>query len=404
MTILVLDGNENQAVAAVRSLRGAGHDVFVGADSAWSKAGWSRAASGRFRYPAPEESAGEFVAAIAKEAERHRATLVMPMTERSTLPLSRERDRLGEARLVLPPHDTVLRAFDKGCTTRLAASLGLEVPRTWALASSAAMRDRLDDISYPVVLKPRSSEEVEPDGRVRATGGPLYARNPREFAAAWATITRRCRSVLVQEFVDGDGVGFFALMRHGEPRAEFAHRRLRDVRPTGSGSALRVSVRAQGLVREQGVALLRALSWHGVAMVEFRIRPDGQPVFLEVNGRFWNSLALAIYSGVDFPVLLAEIAEYGDVRRQGSYRTGVRSRWLLGDFRHMVAVWRGAPPQFPGTFPGRWPTLAAMLRPVRGTLHDNFMLSDPLPELGDWIDFVLRRIPGHLRRERNVCP
>ena len=35
MNVLVLDGNENQAVAATRSLARAGHDVHVGAETGW---------------------------------------------------------------------------------------------------------------------------------------------------------------------------------------------------------------------------------------------------------------------------------------------------------------------------------------------------------------------------------
>ena len=399
MRVLVLDGNENQAVAAVRSLGRAGHAVVVGSDSTWSKAGLSRAASGRFSYPSPQASPDEFVGAVAREAVRQPGTLILPMTERSTLPLSRDRDRLGGACLVLPPHSTVLRAFDKSCTTRIAASLGLAVPRSWTIDHVEDVQARARDVPYPVVIKPRSSEETGPDGRVRTTGGPLYARNRHEFVSAWDVLSKRCRSVLVQEFVEGAGVGFFALMCRGVPRAEFAHRRLRDVRPTGSGSALRVSVAADA-VREPGLAVLRALGWHGVAMVEFRMKPDGTPVFLEVNGRFWNSLALAVYAGVDFPALVAEMAERGDVQPPGPYRLGVRSRWLLGDFRHVIEVWRGAPPQFPGAFPGRWPTLAATLTPVPGTHHDNFTLSDPLPEIGDWLDFALRRLPRRIRPVR----
>jgi hypothetical protein len=38
-----------------------------------------------------------------------------------------------------------------------------------------------------------------------------------------------------------------------------------------------------------------------------------------------------------------------------------------------------------------------VLRPALGTAHDNFSLDDPLPELGDWLHFFLRRIPDALR-------
>jgi hypothetical protein len=30
------------------------------------------------------------------------------------------------------------------------------------------------------------------------------------------------------------------------------------------------------------------------------------------------------------------------------------------------------------------------MTPVPGTFHDNFQWADPLPELGDWLDFLER--------------
>ena len=403
MRVLVLDGNENQAVAAVRSLGRAGYRVSVGADTTWSKAGWSRFCTDQFTYPAPQNDVKAFVARVAAEAAREPGTLVLPMTERTTLPLSRDRDRIADAagRLMLPAHEHVLHAFDKEYTTRLAASLGLAVPKTVTLTSEADLREQAHTLPFPVVVKPRSSEEDAPGGRVRSTGAPLYARNERELVGAWETISKRCRAALVQEFVAGSGVGYFALMQHGQLRAEFAHRRIRDVRPTGSGSAVRESIEVTSIVRDAGLSMLQALHWHGVAMVEFRLRPDGTPVFLEVNGRFWNSLALAVHAGADFPALLAQMTEHGDVPSPPPYRIGVRCRWLLGDLRHLAEVWRGAPPQFPGAFPARWATLAAM-RPRAGTVHDNFTADDPLPEAGDWIDFVWRRVPRRARTRRHA--
>src|SRR5262252_2509951 len=293
MRVLVLDGNENQAVAATRSLARSGHEVWVGAETRWSKAGWSRSCSAQFRYPPPESDSGAFVAAISAEAASEPGTLVLPMTERTTLPISVHRDRIARerGRLVLPPHDVVERAFDKAETTRLARRLGIAVPRTVVVSSDVGAYDAASTLRYPVVIKPRSSHEYV-GGAMRTTGAPMYARDSNELVDAWVDLSRRCGAALVQEFVDGAGVGYFALMREGELRAEFAHRRIRDVRPTGSGSSLRVSIAPPPRVREAALAILRAVKWHGVAMVEFRVTPDGTPVFMEVNGRFWNSLAL----------------------------------------------------------------------------------------------------------------
>jgi predicted ATP-grasp superfamily ATP-dependent carboligase len=401
MRVLVLDGNENQSVAAVRSLAAAGHDVYVGADSTWSKAGCSRWSKGSFIYTSPQVAVEEFVEGIVSELKRHSGALVLPMTERTTMPLSERRDQIAAAGglLVLPSHERVLQAFDKRRTTELARSLGIVVPATSIISNRLEAEEFARTKTFPVVLKPRSSEEVLPDGRVIATGSPRYAKNSSEFLTACDEMLKRTSALLVQEFIEGTGAGYFALMRHGELRAEFAHRRIRDVRPTGSGSALRESVKPDSRVLDAALKILKALSWHGVAMVEFRQRADGTPVFLEVNGRFWNSLALAVYAGVDFPSLLAELAQGRDLEPQHDYRLNVRCRWLLGDFRHLLEVMRGAPSGYPGKFPGRFRTLIQFLTPARGTFHDNFSLRDPLPEFADWIDFIFRKIPKGLSKK-----
>jgi predicted ATP-grasp superfamily ATP-dependent carboligase len=394
MRILVLDGNQNQAVASVRSLADAGHEVLVGEASSWSKAGWSRFCSGTFQYPNPEEDAAEFIARISDVAKQQAGTLVLPMTEATTLPVSARRDALLSegARLVLPDHADVLRAFNKNEMVQLAASIGVVVPKTVAVSNIEDARGAGQVLKFPVVLKPRSSVETQSNGGVRITGRPRYARDSQELLARYEELIQICSQMLVQEFVDGDGVGYFALMCHGELRAEFAHRRIRDVHPTGSGSAVRVSVEPDPEVRTASLAILKALRWHGVAMVEFRQAAGSPPVFMEVNGRFWNSLPLACYSGADFPAWLAELAEKGDVENKSQFRSGVVCRWLLGDFRHVIEVLKGAPAGYPRPYPDRWQTMLSVLAPRHGTYHDNFQWRDPLPELGDWVNFVERAV------------
>ncbi|HZQ95045.1 MAG TPA: ATP-grasp domain-containing protein [Candidatus Sulfotelmatobacter sp.] len=392
MKILVLDGDQNQAVASVRSLARAGHTVIAGEAASWSKAGWSRSSSGTLRYPSPRKSTEQFVDAIARFARQNPGTLVMPMTEATSLPLSAHRESLisAGARFVFPDQKDLLRAFDKNQTTSLAASLGLLVPRTVTITSLEQLREATRALQYPLVLKPCASEEVSRDGKIRKGGRPRYAANPLQCEQVLQDISSRSSAVLVQEFVEGEGTGYFALMRHGELRAEFAHRRIRDVHPTGSGSAVRESVDVDPEIRRCSLALLSALHWHGVAMVEYRRKPGGPPIFMEVNGRFWHSLPLACYAGVDFPALLARMAEEGDIEPQAGYRRGVRCRWFLGDVGHLVRVWRGAPAGYPGSFPRRLRTLWQVLTPVPGTYHDLFQWRDPLPELGDWLNVPLR--------------
>ncbi len=397
MNVLVLDGNQNQAVASVRSLACAGHTVYAAEAAPWSKAGWSRSSHGSFRYPAPTNSVDDFIVAIVAFVRQHPGTLVLPMTEATTLPVSSHREALisGGARLVLPDHREVLRAFDKEETTRLAASLGIRVPQTVTVANLEQARELAWSVRYPVVLKSRSSEEFSTSGKIRTGGRPRYARNAAQFEAAYTDVSSQSSAVLVQEFVAGEGTGYFALLHCGELRAEFAHRRVRDVYPTGSGSAVRVSVEPDPEIRRASLSLLSALHWHGVAMVEYRKQAGSPPVFMEVNGRFWHSLALASYAGVDFPALLVRMAEQGDIEPSIGYRSGVRCRWLLGDARHLAEVWKGPPRGYPGTYPSCLRTLFDVLTPVPGTYHDLFQWSDPLPEAGDWLNLI-RQLAGRI--------
>jgi len=395
MNILVLDGNQNQAVASVRSLARAGHTVIAGESSSWSKAGWSRACSATLRYPSPGLNVDAFLNSIAAFVRQHPGTLVLPMTEATTLSVSAHRDFLiaAGARLVLPEHENLLRAFDKDETTRLAASLDVAVPATILITREDEARDASKSVRYPVVLKPRASEELT-TGVLRTAGRPRYARDAQEFDVAYRDISGRSSATLVQQFVTGEGMGYFALMHAGELRAEFAHQRIRDVYPTGSGSAVRISVDPDPDIKRSSLAILSALRWHGVAMVEYRKQPGSPPVFMEVNGRFWHSLPLSCYAGADFPALLARMAESGDIEPTFGYRRGVRCRWLVGDARHLIEVWKGPPSAYPGPYPGRMRTLLDVLTPVPGTYHDLFQWRDPLPELADWVYAFSRTLKG----------
>ena len=61
------------------------------------------------------------------------------------------------------------------------------------------------------------------------------------------------------------------------------------------------------------------------------------PLLMEINGRFWGSLQLAMDAGVNFPFLLLNMAMgRSETVPENGYRVGVKSRWLLGDLDHLL--------------------------------------------------------------------
>lgn len=143
-------------------------------------------------------------------------------------------------------------------------------------------------------------------------------------------------------------------------------------------------------ILDQSVALLSHFGWDGVAMVEYKLDPDGEPVLMEINGRFWGSLQLAIDAGVDFPRLLASAALEDPLPPVDSYRF-VRSRWFWGDTDHLIAVWRDrrAP------WRDRVRALAGWIRAFGpGYRSEVFRWTDPAPffrETGQWLAHATRR-------------
>ena len=79
-------------------------------------------------------------------------------------------------------------------------------------------------------------------------------------------------------------------------------------------------------------------------MVEFKVGEDG-PRLMEINGRVWGSLALAVKSGVDFPARLADLYLNGAPENAGqpdtSYKIGVRSRNLDLEMLWIASTLRG---------------------------------------------------------------
>jgi hypothetical protein len=131
-------------------------------------------------------------------------------------------------------------------------------------------------------------------------------------------------------------VGLFALFERGTLLTAFAHQRLREKPPSGGVSVLCQSVPVDPELREDAVRLLGPLGWHGVAMLEYkRESATGKRYLIEVNGRFWGSLQLAVDAGVDFPWLSHQLARGGRLDVPEAYRIGVTNRWLLGDLDHL---------------------------------------------------------------------
>lgn len=340
-SILVLDGDQRAALAVVRSLGSAGHQVVVGTASARSLAGGSRFCRDELLLPDSLWMPDAFAGAVEREVRQRRIDVVMPITEASLLALLPIRSRLAPAVLPFPDEATFRAICDKERVLAAAAELGIAVPRQEVAHTRAELQQLAASLQLPVVLKPsRSVAETSVNGGGRRKLTVTHARDARSLMRAADELPDAAYPLLVQERIAGDGIGIFLLLWRGQLVAQFAHRRLREKPPSGGVSVYRESIPAEPALVGRSERLLQHFNWSGVAMVEYKVdRATGRPYLMEINGRFWGSLQLAIDAGVDFPGLLLECALHEDRAPAPvlEYRTGVRSRWWWGDVDHLIA-------------------------------------------------------------------
>ncbi len=386
--VLVTDAEIRKTLAVVRGL-GQHYEIITASPRRPAVAAWSRFASRHLRSPTGETFADWLLETTGQLSVD---LVVCPQEATLALACSVYEDLLAAGVvLTFPPLETLDLAFDKAKTLELAAAVGVSVPPTavpddWEDVDAAAAR-----LGYPIVIKSRYSNYWTGIDWIHGRGTD-YAGDRDELGAALARLDRRQPPPLLQKFISGHGAAVFVLLdRQGALRACFAHRRLRDVRPTGSGSVLRESVVIDPLLLERSLALLREMGWWGIAMVEYRIEEGtGEALLMEVNGRFWGSLQLATDSGVNFPRLLAEVA-LGGTPRTPSYRDGVAVRWWLGDLLRTLRVLKGRPKGFPGHFPSRWSAIRDLLgRQPPGTRNEVLRRDDPCPAIAELLAGVRR--------------
>jgi len=393
-TVIVTDGEQRAALAVVRSLGAAGYRCIVTSSSRGSVAGGSRFVARAVTVPNALEQPTEFADAIVAVTAAENAAVVLPIAEQSMLAILPVRERLSPAVIPFPDLASFRALSDKERLLEEASRLGIAIPAQGIVrdAEAAASMD-LSKLHYPIVLKPARS--VNERGGVRSTFSVSYASDASELGRKLRALPPAAFPLLLQQRVVGPGTGIFLLLWDGEIKAEFAHQRLTEKPASGGASVYRESVAIDEELRDRSRALLDQFGWRGVAMVEYkRDSATGQPYLMEVNGRFWGSLQLAIDSGVDFPRMLVGFALGEDTTEMPSYRVGVRSRWWWGQIDHLVGRVRSSAgdPLPPNTPSARRAIGDLILGPFRRADYEEVLRwTDPRPFWNESIRWMAGR-------------
>jgi predicted ATP-grasp superfamily ATP-dependent carboligase len=398
--VLVLDAHSSAALAIARSLGRAGYWVAVaGAAGQRNYAALSRFCRMSWTYPSPVEDTRAFLGAVSRLTREQSLSLVVPATDATTWPLVVAWGVRPEGTsLAAAPAAALGVVNDKYRTLELASELGLAVPDTRIASAADGLAVDAIDWGFPVVVKDRYSIRwVDNRG---LPGRVAYAYSAGGLRSMVEQRVATAGDVLLQRFTPGVGIGYSCLVVKGRCLLPFQWRRIREKDPRGSGSSVRRSVPLDRGIQEDSERLLLSAGFEGLAMVEYKGDPStGRFTLMEINGRPWGSLQLAIACGIDYPRHLAAWRLQGLVPPAAlAYPPGQTCRHLTYDLMHLENVWTGKPEGWPLAYPGFVPTLARVCMPWYPGLHyEDFAAWDLRPglaQLGDWLKGHLQRRSG----------
>jgi predicted ATP-grasp superfamily ATP-dependent carboligase len=396
MKAFVTDGDQRAALAITRSLGRRDVSVLVGAEQSVSLASSSKYCVRHVTYPSPYRHPEAFDRFLLDFVERKRVDIVVPVTDVTTYLLARNRDAVEQhCAVAAPPFEAFDLVADKSRLLQRAARCGIAIPRTHVVDGVPGLKAVLTQIEYPAVVKPVRSRIPTDLGWL--SGAVHYAHSEPDLLHLYRTVDYlACHPSLIQERIVGPGAGLFVLCDRGRLLAAFAHRRLREKPPSGGVSVLCESAALDPQLRDQAMRLLGPLGWHGVAMLEYKQdRRTGRAFLMEVNGRFWGSLQLAVDVGVDFPYWSYQLALGQRPDVPPTYQVGVRNRWLLGDLDHLLLRLFRSDRDVPDWAPSKLRTVVEFLKFFAPGVRDEvFHRDDPRPAVYELRDYMKRATPA----------
>ena len=389
--VLVTDAPANASLAVVRSLgrRGVPVGVCSFADE-FNLAAYSRWAVDSLTLPSPTHRADDFVDALKKLLETGKYPIVFATTERTIQLITAARASLPSwVDIPMPGSEALETVLDKQRTAAVAERVGVPIPRTWSPADLDEATTLAGSLHYPVIVKPRQTNFLANGHLVKADYA--VAESETQFLRAWRAVDAVTPRPLIQALVRGRGVGMNTLWRDGAPVVWFCHRRLREIDLRGGRSTAAVSAACDERLKASAHRILDALGWHGVAMVEFKWDEATDEFWLlEINGRFWGSLPLALACGVDFPYYLYQITIGETPEPPAAYELGVVARDAVAEMKHFVRVMARGRGQRLATLGNA----ATILHPWKQSF--NWVSDDPEPGRREWL-YVLSGAFGRHR-------
>jgi protein-tyrosine-phosphatase len=225
--------------------------------------------------------------------------LVLPINDLAVEFLNRYKADLEKFCIVggINDGDTIRYSQNKYELWKICKEIGINVAATTYISSLQEFEQVKNNLKLPLIAKPVSSRKI--------VGNRIYSFTVRRFSEVEPLedfIRERISSIpiMLQELVNGFGIGFNFLAKDGQVIAFYMHERINEPAGGGESSYRKTIVEDKYGIIEKSIQLISHIKWNGVGMIEYKVS-DGKAYIIELNGRFWGSIELGIFAGIEIP-------------------------------------------------------------------------------------------------------
>jgi len=333
--VLILGHGTRSFLSVIRSLGRKGITVHAANSLPEDLALYSKYITEYFLLP-PFSDADRWKSEVISIVEKGKYDLVIPTDDSPIILLHQIKSEIERrSRVYLLDTYAYTVTNNKLQTYFFCRSLGIRVPRYLMLSKDDDPEEILKEFTFPLIIKPVSS--FSPDNLERKKLVRI-AWDKETFFLILKDLFSNNSSLIIQEYFEGTGIGLEILAFRGEILAAFQHIRIHEkriwgIRNIGGASTYRKSQPVDPFLMSQARKIIRELDYTGVAMLEFRKNFEkNESVLIEINGRFWGSLPLAVAAGADFPYFLYQLLVENQKTFPQKYTCNLFCRSITEDF------------------------------------------------------------------------
>ncbi|MGJ9426276.1 ATP-grasp domain-containing protein [Nesterenkonia halotolerans] len=377
--LIVSTARDRGSLAAVRALHRAGWTVGVGTPDGGGMVTASKACARRHVVARPRGDSAAFVHDVQEAVRSGGYDIVFGAGDDWMAALAEFREQIPVP-VAHPPSSAVRTALDKLELAQAAARARITTPRTVA-ATPEALRLWIG----PVVVKCR--EHWSPGQTMPYRIEAQRFDGPRQALPQMERIHAAGARAVLQKPVEGSLTALVGLFHHGRLDGRVQQISSR-VFPTPNGVSTRAhTVPVEDELAARAESLLSDIGWEGLVELQFLLAEDGTPHLIDLNGRFYGSMALADAArpGLAHTWALRTLGEPTETLQDAA--VGHRYAWGAGDVRRAMVERRDSLTR----------DLGETVRWARGARHSVWDLSD----LGPTRQLVLDRLSLPVRSARS---